>query len=745
MKIYNLLTVLTASTFAVATMLPLVVLAKPSEPAQNEFGVLTLADAQQVAAKITVKINGGRGAGSGVLLAKKDRTYLVLTNARLLKEKTEITITTPDRRSHIAKKVKNMPVGSMDMALLQFSSPQTYTLANFDNFKTGNAVLRAGREVFAAGFVGNTPELQLRLGEITQLPLTTFRNGTQIGYITNGDIQQGMEGGPILDSFGNLVGINTITANAPTNNYTLADGQASPPDQISEYRQANWAIPIYNVLTKIDQNILSEYQQLPRLHVATTPTGYMAQLDRQARLLTVQITDNGNMSASGVIIAKEGNSYSVLTAGHVVRNSYRLKITTPDQRIHQISPGDIKTFTGTDLAVMKFTSSQPYQVATLGNYRILDKSIALVGGWSAPMYMNSQQSQWQLNPGLISSQDRGEFRTQGKFSFSNGYDLIYSSLTYAGMGGSPVFDSAGRLIGIHGRLEAINGIVSGNSLGISIKSLLSLADRLNINTRSLKMATTAPASLGQEQLASINLVRNNLATPNNHGDAMGWINYGNQLYRIEKYLEATKAFDRAISLQPNLIAAYYGKGLALRNNGNYQEALSAFDRAIQLIPAKDQYRYYPLWKYRSLSLADLGKYSEALVAISQAISLEPKDIILLNEKANLLSKMRQYPEAVKIYDEIINREQKSWAYLERGQVKNNLGDKKGAVSDFDRAISINPQEAEAYSSRGVTKYYLGDKKGALKDLKMAAQLFKAQNNSESYNQVIALIREFYTP
>jgi tetratricopeptide (TPR) repeat protein len=65
--------------------------------------------------------------------------------------------------------------------------------------------------------------------------------------------------------------------------------------------------------------------------------------------------------------------------------------------------------------------------------------------------------------------------------------------------------------------------------------------------------------------------------------------------------------------------------------------------------------------------------------------------------------------------------------------------------DFDKAITINLQYAKAYSNRGVTKYELGDKKGALNDFKIAAQLFKVQNNSESYNREIELIQKISDP
>ncbi|MEB3148317.1 MAG: tetratricopeptide repeat protein, partial [Sphaerospermopsis sp.] len=59
----------------------------------------------------------------------------------------------------------------------------------------------------------------------------------------------------------------------------------------------------------------------------------------------------------------------------------------------------------------------------------------------------------------------------------------------------------------------------------------------------------------------------------------------------------------------------------------------------------------------------------------------------------------------------------------RGVVKSDLGDKKGAIDDFTQAITINPQFAKAYHNRGYAKFDLGDKKGAIDDLETARQLF----------------------
>ncbi|OBQ20937.1 MAG: hypothetical protein AN481_16740, partial [Aphanizomenon flos-aquae LD13] len=77
----------------------------------------------------------------------------------------------------------------------------------------------------------------------------------------------------------------------------------------------------------------------------------------------------------------------------------------------------------------------------------------------------------------------------------------------------------------------------------------------------------------------------------------------------------------------------------------------------------------------------------------------------------------------------------------RGIVRDELGDKPGAIDDYTQAIKINPNYANAYYNRGIVYYQLGDKQKAREDLQRAAQLFMAQGNTAFYEGIMAFLKE----
>lgn len=73
----------------------------------------------------------------------------------------------------------------------------------------------------------------------------------------------------------------------------------------------------------------------------------------------------------------------------------------------------------------------------------------------------------------------------------------------------------------------------------------------------------------------------------------------------------------------------------------------------------------------------------------------------------------------------------SFLYYWRGTIENSTGDKKAALEDFNKSISLDNKNSKAYVMRGIVKIDLGDNDGALEDFNYAIEL--EPNDSAAYS------------
>jgi tetratricopeptide (TPR) repeat protein len=191
-----------------------------------------------------------------------------------------------------------------------------------------------------------------------------------------------------------------------------------------------------------------------------------------ANQTTVRI--DGQNPGSGVIIARSGNTYYVLTAKHVVATPDEYNVVTANGRKFLIDYNQVKKLANLDLAVVQFTSSESFPIAQLGNSEKLPQGENIfVSGW--PIIDGS--SNHQVTDGRITGLRPGD---------ASGYELTYSSPTGSGMSGGPVFNASGRVIGIHGRGAANQeGGKIGINMGIPIHLFLRQAPQAGLNIQQL--------------------------------------------------------------------------------------------------------------------------------------------------------------------------------------------------------------------------------------------------------------------
>ena len=184
---------------------------------------------------------------------------------------------------------------------------------------------------------------------------------------------------------------------------------------------------------------------------------------KTAQEVTVMV--DGCAAGSGMIYRREGNTYSVLTAHHVVEDAQvTCLIITPDGFRHQANPQVTVPVPNVDLAVMTFTTDKDYKLAKWGDS---DKVVA-----GQTVYVAGAPETTQAIPSRTIIIPDGKII--GNISQpTEGYSLIYNNITQPGMSGEPVLDDRGKVIGVHGRGDRDDtGGKTGQNLAIPIATFL---------------------------------------------------------------------------------------------------------------------------------------------------------------------------------------------------------------------------------------------------------------------------------
>lgn len=139
------------------------------------------------------------GLGSGVIVSPEG--YL-LTNNHVIEGATEIDVMLPDARKARAKVVGTDPDSDVAVLKIDLDRLPVVTLGNIESVQVGDVVLAIGNPFGVGQTV--TSGIVSALGR-NGLGINTFENFIQ----TDAAINPGNSGGALVDSSGNLVGINT--------------------------------------------------------------------------------------------------------------------------------------------------------------------------------------------------------------------------------------------------------------------------------------------------------------------------------------------------------------------------------------------------------------------------------------------------------------------------------------------------------------------------------------------------------
>jgi tetratricopeptide (TPR) repeat protein len=245
------------------------------------------------------------------------------------------------------------------------------------------------------------------------------------------------------------------------------------------------------------------------------------------------------------------------------------------------------------------------------------------------------------------------------------------------------------------------------------------------------LCNQAEKALAQKDLqTSINLADQSIKL---HPSPVAFMLRAKASMELYKFADANKDASSAIELNPKLQPAYIVRALARKSLGDTAGGLADAKMAAELDPTNIY------WLSVTAMMECEGKsYKDALQHYTQAIALLPTkpqsgggtgkvnlDVSLFAGRAEANAMMGNFKESLSDYDRAIALNPATPRYfVNRGTVKDELGDHKGAISDYDEAIKLKPDDPVAYKLRSDSKNDLGDKAGAVSDLEKSSSLMK---------------------
>jgi len=262
------------------------------------------------------------------------------------------------------------------------------------------------------------------------------------------------------------------------------------------------------------------------------------------------------------------------------------------------------------------------------------------------------------------------------------------------------------------------------------------------------------------------------------GETLGAIGFDYLV--LEKYEEARKYLQQAITLLPTNINFRYNLALSHQYEKNYALAIEAYDEALKADPyhttslisktrcllrlkqfdkasvivdsffLKKNFDVEMLLFRGDIKLHN-GAVEAALNDFTRAIAINPEDIILLIRAADCLAELSQFDEEAAVRKRIVTvmekqgetKEYRAINYGLLGYALYNAFQWEEALENLSASISLDPS-ATFYFYRTAVKAKLKDYAGACEDLKKAQELNPSEaENYEGYFTDTAEFEEFY--
>jgi tetratricopeptide (TPR) repeat protein len=199
------------------------------------------------------------------------------------------------------------------------------------------------------------------------------------------------------------------------------------------------------------------------------------------------------------------------------------------------------------------------------------------------------------------------------------------------------------------------------------------------------------------------------------GDLDG-LSYGAKIMvALQQYNEANALLDEVLAIDPNNASAFKYKGYVLASQEQYDQAITNFQKVPADMMEVDDYIMF------AETYEKKGDYTSAYEVFRKGSVSDTASARLELEWGESYLNNKQFEDALVHFsraEELGN----NTAIIYKGLTYFNLAKYTEAVAEFDKAIIVNDEYALNYLLRGNAKEALGDKSGAMADYEKVLQL-----------------------
>jgi S1-C subfamily serine protease len=293
----------------------------------------TTVQAGVVVVRTNLAYENGAAAGTGMVLTASGE---VLTNNHVIRGATTIRVAVPQTKKTYLARVVGYDLAA-DVALLRLRNASGLATVSIGK----SSKVATGQSVTAVGNAGGTGSLTVTTGRVTGLHRTItvgddHGGATQLRNLveTDASLQPGDSGGPLLDSGGRVIGMNSAASTGFT--FRHSGGSA-------------YAIPIDTAMTIVEQ--IATGRSSAHVHVGGTA------------FLGVDVRPSGNGSGGEAVLGVVPRSPAAragIVAGDVITAVGGHAIASPTAVLAQLlrhRPGDTVTVRWVDPATGAHTAS----------------------------------------------------------------------------------------------------------------------------------------------------------------------------------------------------------------------------------------------------------------------------------------------------------------------------------------------------------------------------------------------------